>query len=84
MLPCRMTATVVPISKRGSVTLPPAMRKRLSLMSENSMVILEERGDEIVLRPAAVVAVRDLPEALLHRWVQEDEAGMQAFKALTK
>jgi hypothetical protein len=27
------------------------------------------------------VAVRDLPKAVVERWIQEDEAGMREFEA---
>jgi len=45
------------------------------------LVIIEERDGELVLRPAVAVAVRDLPKAVLERWIQEDEAGMREFEA---
>ena len=61
---CRM-AVVVPISKRGTVTLPPALRRRLGLDTENPLVIIEERGGELILRPAVAIAVRDIPEGVI-------------------
>ena len=77
---CSMTV-VVPISKRGTITLPPALRRRFGLGTENPLVIIEERDGELVLRPAVAVAVRDLPKAVVERWIQEDEAGMREFEA---
>jgi AbrB family looped-hinge helix DNA binding protein len=77
---CGMTV-VVPISKRGTVTLPPALRRKFGLGTENPLVIIEERDGELVLRPAVAVAVRDLPKAVVERWIQEDEAGMREFEA---
>lgn len=81
MLQCRMTV-VVPISKRGTLTLPPSLRRRFALESANAFVIIEERDGELVLRPAAAVPVRDLPSAVIENWIQEDEAGMREFDAL--
>lgn len=81
MLRCRMT-TVVPVSKRGSITLPPAWRRKSGLDSENPLVILEERDGELVLRPAVAVPVRDIPKATIEAWVAEDETGMREFESL--
>jgi len=78
---CRMS-TVVPISKRGTVTLPPSLRRKFGFdQMENPLVILEERDGELILRPAAAVPVRDLPASLIEQWIAEDEAGMAQFKA---
>jgi bifunctional DNA-binding transcriptional regulator/antitoxin component of YhaV-PrlF toxin-antitoxin module len=77
---CSMT-TVVPISKRGTVTLPPALRRKFGFdQMENPLVIIEERDGEMILRPAAAVPVRDLPKELIEQWIAEDEAGMAEFE----
>ena len=80
MRQCRMT-TVVPIGKRGTVTLPPAWRKKYGADGQNLLVIMEERGDELVLRPAAAVPVRDIPQEVIASWIAEDEAGMREFES---
>jgi bifunctional DNA-binding transcriptional regulator/antitoxin component of YhaV-PrlF toxin-antitoxin module len=73
--------TVVPISKRGTVTLPPALRRKFGFdQMENPLVIIEERDGEMILRPAAAVPVRDLPKGLIEQWIAEDEAGMAEFE----
>ena len=43
------------VSGRGQITLPAAVRKRLGIRP-GGVVIAEERGSELVLRPAAVLA----------------------------
>lgn len=74
--------TVVPISKRGTVTLPPALRRKFGFDNmENPLVIIEERNGELILRPAAAVAVRDLPKSVIEGWIAGDEAGMREFEA---
>ncbi len=74
--------TVIPISKRGTVTLPPALRRKFGFdRMENPLVIVEERDGELILRPAAAVAVRDLPKSVIEGWIAEDEAGMAEFEA---
>ncbi len=81
---CRM-ATIVPISKRGAVTLPPALRRKLGFGSgEHPLILIEERNGEIVLRPASAVTVREIPAPVIQGWITEDEAGMQEFAALPR
>lgn len=76
---CGMTLTL-PISKRGGLTLPPALRRKLGLDGMDSpLVIVEERDGGIFLQPAAAVPVRDLPRETLARWISRDEAEMAAF-----
>lgn len=82
MRQCRMT-TVVPISKRGAVTLPPALRRKFGFgAGDHPLVLIEEREGEIVLRPASAVAVRDIPGPLIQGWIAEDEASMREFESL--
>lgn len=75
-------STALPISKRGTVTLPPALRRKYGFdQMENPMVILEERDGELILRPAAAIPVRDLPSELIGNWIAEDESDMARFHA---
>lgn len=77
--------TVIPISKRGAVTLPPALRRKFGFgEGENPLVLVEERDGEIVLRPASAVTVRDIPAQVIHGWIMEDEAGMREFESLAR
>ena len=78
---CRMT-TVVPISKRGAVTLPPALRRKFGFgAGDHPLIVIEERDGEIVLRPASAVTVRDIPAQVIQGWITEDEAGMREFES---
>ena len=45
------------IGKRGTVVLPARVRRRLGL-EEGSLLLIEERPDSVLLRPAAAVPVR--------------------------
>ena len=75
--------TVVPISKRGAVTLPPAMRRKFGFgTGDNPLILIEEREGEIVLRPASAVTVRDIPAHVIQGWIMEDEAGIRKFESL--
>lgn len=77
---CSM-AIAVPISKRGTVTIPPEIRKRLGVdRLENSMLLVEERDGKLYFEPAAAIPVRDIPKSKLRNWIQKDEKEMAAFR----
>ena len=81
---CGMT-TVVPISKRGAVALPPALRRKFGFGSgDNPLILIEERDGEVILRPASAVTVRDIPAEVIQGWITEDEAGMREFESLAR
>jgi bifunctional DNA-binding transcriptional regulator/antitoxin component of YhaV-PrlF toxin-antitoxin module len=81
----RSMAIAVPISKRGTFTIPPEIRKRLGVdQLENPMLLVEERDGKLYLEPAAAVPVRDIPKATLLSWIKDDEAAMAAFKKSAK
>lgn len=80
---CRMTA--IPISKRGTITIPPHLRRKLRLHAlENPMFLVEEREDGLFLRLSATVPVRELDEKTVAGWIADDEAGMKAFEEDSK
>lgn len=79
-----MTLTL-PLSKRGGLTLPPELRRKLGLEGVSSpLVIVEEREGGLFLQPAAAVPVRDIPKAQMLRWIARDEAGMAEFMRTPK
>ena len=65
-----MTNTLV-VSSRGQITLPAGMRKRLGIESGDVM-ILEDRGHELVLKPAAVVEIEQYDDEQIARWDATD------------
>ena len=80
---CRMTTLL--LSKRGSLTLPPEIRRKLGLDKvSNPMVIVEERDGGLFLLPAVALPMRDLPKAQIKAWIARDEADMKAFHAAGK
>jgi bifunctional DNA-binding transcriptional regulator/antitoxin component of YhaV-PrlF toxin-antitoxin module len=80
---CRMTTLT--LSKRGSLTLPPEIRRKMGLDKvRNPMLLVEERDGGLFLHPAATVPVRDLPKAQIKAWIARDEADMKAFQAAGK
>jgi len=76
---------VLSVSKRGTITLPPAYRRKVGLDAmENPLFLFEERDGQIILEPAAAIPVRDLPQAKLDAWIAEDEADGEALRATWK
>jgi len=80
---CRMTT--IALSKRGSLTLPPELRRKMGLDKlRNPLVIVEEREGGLFLHPAAAMPMRDIPKAQIKAWIARDEADMKAFQAAGK
>ncbi|MCE2494554.1 MAG: AbrB/MazE/SpoVT family DNA-binding domain-containing protein [Alphaproteobacteria bacterium] len=66
-----MSETLI-VSSRGQITLPAAIRKRLGI-SGGDVVILEDRGSEIVLKPGVVLEIHHYSEEEVARWDDDDE-----------
>ena len=78
-------STTLALSKRGSLTLPPDLRRKMGLDKlQNPMVVVEERDGGLFLQAAVACPVRDLPKGQIERWVVRDEADMAAFRATTR
>ncbi len=77
--------TTLPLSKRGSLTLPPSLRRKMGLDKlRNPMLLVEEREGGLFLHPAVALPMRDLPKAQLKAWIARDEAEMRTFQAAAK
>ena len=59
------------LSNRGQITLPATLRKRLGIKA-GDFVILEDRGDEIVLKPGIVVEVQQYSDDQIAHWDADD------------
>ena len=70
-----MSETLV-VSSRGQITLPARLRKRLGIRS-GDVVILEERGNEVVLKPAIVLEVQNYSDEQIAEWDAEDKLSDQ-------
>jgi bifunctional DNA-binding transcriptional regulator/antitoxin component of YhaV-PrlF toxin-antitoxin module len=72
-------------SKRGSLTLPPELRRKMGLDKlRNPILLVEEREGGVFLHPAVAMPVRDLPKSQIKAWIARDEAEMKAFQAVGK
>ena len=60
------------VSSRGQITLPAALRKRLGIKS-GDVVILEDHGNEIVIKPGIVLEVRHYSDEQIAQWDTEDK-----------
>ena len=65
-----MPATLV-VSSRGQITLPAATRKRLGIKA-GDVVILEDRGGEIVLKPGVVLEIQSYDDDQIAQWIADD------------
>ena len=70
-----MSETLV-VSSRGQITLPAALRKRLGIKS-GDVVILEERGHEVVLKPGIVLEIQHYSDEQIAQWDAEDKLSDQ-------
>jgi bifunctional DNA-binding transcriptional regulator/antitoxin component of YhaV-PrlF toxin-antitoxin module len=68
--------TTLPVSKRGSLTLPPALRRKMGLDKlRNPMLLVEERDGGLFLHPAMALPVRDLPKAQIKARIARERGG---------
>ncbi len=65
-----MNETLV-VSSRGQITLPASLRKRLGIKS-GDVVILEDRGGEIVLKTGVVLEIQHYTDEQIAQWDSED------------
>lgn len=66
---------VLPISKRGTITLPPSFRKRMGINRvQNPLMLVREEDGKLIMELAEAVPVRDIAESTMSDWIAEDEA----------
>ena len=59
------------VSDRGQLTLPASLRKRFGI-KDGGAIILEERDNELVLKPAMVLEVEMYTDAQVSAWDEAD------------
>ncbi|MBX7158530.1 MAG: AbrB/MazE/SpoVT family DNA-binding domain-containing protein [Verrucomicrobiae bacterium] len=72
--------TVIPLSKRGTLTIPPEFRRKLGLdRLPNALFIVEQKEGGLFLKPCSAIPVRNFPQSTLAKWIKEDEAQVKEF-----
>ena len=66
-----MSETLV-VSSRGQITLPAALRKRFGIKG-GDVIILEERANEVVLKPGVVLEIQHYSDEQIAQWDTEDK-----------
>lgn len=69
------------VSSRGQLTLPANLRKRLGLRNGGA-VIIEERNNEVVIKPAAVLEIEMYSDAQIAAWDADDRFSPDERSAL--
>lgn len=64
-------ANTLLVSERGQITLPAAVRKRFGLKGGGAL-ILEERNNELVLKPAEVMEIEIYDDDQIAKWDDDD------------
>ena len=70
-----MSETLI-ASSRGQITLPGELRKRFGIKGGDVM-ILEDRGNEVVLKPGIVLEVQHYSDEQIAQWDTEDKLSDQ-------
>lgn len=74
--------TTIPMSKRGTITIPPEIRRHLGLdQMANPLLIIEERDGGLYLQPASAIPVRNIARETIQKWISEDEAEMKKIRS---
>lgn len=60
------------VSSRGQLTLPANLRKRFGV-KDGGAVILEDRDNEVVIKPARVLEVEMYSAAQIAEWDKDDQ-----------
>lgn len=66
-----MGKTNLIVSSRGQLTLPAEIRKKYGI-DEGSVLVAEDRGGEIVLKPTVVLEFDCYTDDQIAQWVSED------------
>ena len=67
---CHMNETLV-VSRRGQITLPALLRRRLGIQAGDVM-LLEDRGHEVVLKPHDAIEVETYSDDQIAKWDADD------------
>jgi antitoxin PrlF len=63
--------TNIIVSSRGQITLPSEVRKKYGI-NEGSVLVVDDRDGEIILKPATVMEVEYYTDSEIEEWVAAD------------
>ena len=66
-----MSDTLI-VSERGQITLPASIRKRYGIKG-GSALIIEERNNELLLKPAAIMELDIYSDSQIEEWDKADQ-----------
>ena len=66
-----MSDTLI-VSERGQITLPATIRKRYGIKG-GSALIIEERNNELLLKPAAIMELDIYSDSQIAEWDKADQ-----------
>jgi AbrB family looped-hinge helix DNA binding protein len=66
-----MSDTLI-VSERGQITLPATIRKRYGIKG-GSALIIEERNNELLLKPAAIMELDIYNDSQVAEWDKADQ-----------
>jgi antitoxin PrlF len=69
------------VSAREQITLPAALRKRFGI-HRGDVVIVQDRGGEIVLKPAAVLEIDTYTDEQIAQWDEQDRLAPEERRAI--
>lgn len=73
--------TTLTMTKRGAITIPPEIRRRLGLdRLKHPLLIAEEKDGGLFIQPAVATPLRDIPVKTIKSWIHEDEEYMTALR----
>ena len=75
-----MSETLV-VSRRGQITLPALLRRRLGIKAGDVM-ILEDRGHEVVLKPRVAIEVDTYSDDQIAKWDADDQLSEEDRKRI--
>ena len=76
-------ANTLLVSARGQITLPAAIRRRFGLKGGGAL-ILEERNNELLLKPATVMEVEIYDNEQITKWDRDDRLTETERKQIRK
>ena len=75
-----MNQTLV-VSRRSQITLPALLRRRLGIEA-GDVVVLEDRGHEVVLKPRAAMEVEIYSDDQIAKWDADDQLSEEDRKRI--